>query len=153
MIEAAYHTNCFDSLRRRFEQNQEDCTFTVLAILPTATENIIEALPVEQALAELQAEKSARVSRSVGLSEIASTADLPSASGSTIDPAESVTGSSFIHASQIAPSVTSAPTSNPMSDSQALGGSMQVVPKVSKKTKLQLWNDIKIQCMEMADFV
>ena len=27
-----------ENLRRRFEQNQEDCTFTVLAILPTAYE-------------------------------------------------------------------------------------------------------------------
>ncbi|KAM4054743.1 peroxin-3 domain-containing protein [Hirsutella rhossiliensis] len=37
-----------ENLRRRFQQNQEDCTFTVLALLPTATANIISALNTEQ---------------------------------------------------------------------------------------------------------
>src|SRR5687767_12685204 len=61
-----------ENLRRRFEQNQEDCTFTVLAILPTAAENILEAIPVEQILSELQQHKAERLARSVGPSEIAS---------------------------------------------------------------------------------
>ncbi|KAF2866489.1 Peroxin-3 [Massariosphaeria phaeospora] len=60
-----------DNLRRRFEQNQEDCSFTVLAILPTATENIVAALPVEQTLDELQKHKTARLARSGGASSAA----------------------------------------------------------------------------------
>ncbi|KAJ6185750.1 peroxisomal matrix protein importer Pex3-Penicillium chrysogenum [Penicillium mononematosum] len=43
-----------ENLRRRFEQNQTDCTYTVLALLPTAAENIIDALPVEELTKELQ---------------------------------------------------------------------------------------------------
>lgn len=35
------------SLRRRFLQNQEDCSFTIMALLPTLSSQIFEALDVE----------------------------------------------------------------------------------------------------------
>ena len=129
------------SLRRRFEQNQEDCTFTVLAILPTATENILEALPVEQTLSELQKQKVERLSRSVGPSEIA-TSDVQSAPPSvTDDDGKSLTSfqsESYVHASQIGDS----------SSGNGEGGG-DGVPQASqrqKKTKSQLWNEMKISC-------
>ena len=57
-------TNRFGtSLRRRFEQNQTDCTYTVLALLPTAAENVIEALPVEELTKELQKKRAERLAR------------------------------------------------------------------------------------------
>ncbi|RYO78951.1 hypothetical protein DL766_008628 [Monosporascus sp. MC13-8B] len=43
-----------ENLRRRFEQNQEDCTFTVLALLPTATANVLEAMNTEKITLEIQ---------------------------------------------------------------------------------------------------
>merc|ERR1711977_440937 len=43
-----------ENLRRRFEQNQEDCTYTILALLPTATTNILEAMPTESITYEIQ---------------------------------------------------------------------------------------------------
>lgn len=104
-----------ENLRRRFEQNQEDCTFTILAILPTATENILEALPVEQTLSELQKQKAERLSR---ISE------------------------SYVHASQIGDS----------SSGNGEGGG-DGVPQASsrqKKTKLQLWNEMKISSIARA---
>jgi peroxin-3 len=51
------------SLRRRFEQNQTDCTYTVLALLPTAAEDILEALPVEELTKELQKKRAERLAR------------------------------------------------------------------------------------------
>jgi peroxin-3 len=123
------------SLRRRFEQNQEDCTFTVLAILPTATENILEALPVERALAELQRDKAERLARSVGPSEV-STADLPSTPPSIADgDTASLQSSSFVHASRLA-------------DGSAVNGEPTLLssPGRAKRNKVQLWNEIKIQC-------
>lgn len=51
------------SLRRRFEQNQEDCTFTVLALLPTVTENIFAVLETERITFELQQQKAAKLAR------------------------------------------------------------------------------------------
>ncbi|XDG01115.1 hypothetical protein ABKA04_000730 [Annulohypoxylon sp. FPYF3050] len=47
-----------ENLRRRFEQNQEDCTFTVLALLPTATSNILETMNTEKITLEIQQMKS-----------------------------------------------------------------------------------------------
>jgi hypothetical protein len=41
-------------LRRRFIQNQEDCTFTLLALLPTLSAQILTELDVERLTHELQ---------------------------------------------------------------------------------------------------
>lgn len=114
------------SLRRRFEQNQEDCTYTVLALVPTIRDEIISCYPVEQLSGELQKQKAERLARSVGgLSEVAST-DIPSGPPSTIDDGSSLAGS-FVHASQMAESTQ--------------GGQLR-----SKKSKVQLWYDMKVQC-------
>jgi hypothetical protein len=129
------------SLRRRFEQNQEDCTFTVLAILPTATENILEALPVEQTLSELQKQKAERLSRSVGPSEIA-TSDVQSALPSvTDDDGKSLTSfqsESYVHASHIGDSSSG--------NGESGGDSVPQASTRQKKTKSQLWNEMKISC-------
>ncbi|PSK56536.1 Peroxisomal bioproteinsis factor 3 [Elsinoe australis] len=114
-----------ENLRRRFEQNQEDCTYTVLALLPTVRDEVIGAFPVEEISTELQKQKAERLARSVGgLSEVAST-DLPSGPPSAIDDSGSLNGS-FVHASQ-------------MGESSA-GGQLR-----PKKSKVQLWYDMKIQ--------
>lgn len=43
-----------DSLKRRFEQNQNDCTFTIMSLLPTLSEQIFEDMAVEELWAKLQ---------------------------------------------------------------------------------------------------
>lgn len=114
------------SLRRRFEQNQEDCTYTVLALLPTIRDEVIGKYPVEELSSELQRQKAERLARSVGgLSEIAST-DLPSGPPSVAGEGSSMSGS-FVHASQVADSTT--------------GPGLR-----SKKSKVQMWYDMKVQC-------
>ncbi|KAH7117144.1 Peroxin-3 [Dendryphion nanum] len=127
-----------ENLRRRFEQNQEDCTFTVLAILPTATENILDAIPVEQILDELQKHKAERLARSVGPSEVASSA----APSVTDDDGKSLTSfqsEGYVHASQIA---------------NGDGGTGEVgegtAEQKPKKSKAQLWNDMKISSISRA---
>jgi peroxin-3 len=124
-------------LRRRFEQNQEDCTFTVLAILPTAVDNIFEALPVEQLLDELQQQRAERLAKSVGPSEV-STADLSSPPPSTVDngDSKSLASESFVHTSQIAESTV-----------EGSPGKLKPPTISSKKNKTQLWNQMKIDGM------
>ncbi|KAF2093882.1 Peroxin-3 [Rhizodiscina lignyota] len=130
-----------ENLRRRFEQNQEDCTFTILAILPTATENIIEALPVEQTLNELQKQKVERLARSgVAMSEVST--DLPSGPPSLTEiDGKSLTNfsesESYVHASQVAPSETG-------------NGEKADVASQPKRSKVQMWNDIKISSIARA---
>jgi len=108
-----------ENIRRRFEQNQTDCTITVLALLPTLTENILEKLPVEQLTTELQQKRAERLARTAGegQSESSSFRDGDTASMSSFQ-----TGS-FIHTSQMGESIN---------------------PNAPRKTKAQLWNDIKI---------
>ncbi|KAL8647502.1 MAG: hypothetical protein Q9226_006405 [Calogaya cf. arnoldii] len=127
-----------ENLRRRFQQNQEDCTITVLALLPTATENVLEALPVERIAQDLQQKKAERLGRS------ASTLDSPSANASsgpssvTDDNGRSLASlhsGSYVHASQMA------------DPSSATG---EVAQSRSTKSKAQLWNDLKITSITRA---
>lgn len=135
-----------ENLRRRFEQNQEDCTFTVLAILPTATEKILDAIPVERVLEELQRQKAERLARSVGPSEIASSAP-PSVVDTTEDGtrSESVQTESYVHASQVALE-EEGNTASGDSGSVEAGEKEKEKVKLSKKNKAQLWNEMKISC-------
>jgi len=126
------------SLRRRFEQNQEDCTYTVLALLPTFRDEIIAALPAEDITAELQKQKQDRLAKSAGPSEAASS-EFPSAPASTINDDDrgslnSFQSGSYIHASQMTDSGES--------------GSMR-----PRKSKIQLWNDLKITCESCVNMV
>lgn len=117
------------SLRRRFEQNQADCTFTVLALLPTATENILEAFPVEELTQELQRKRAERLARTSGSDVLTSERSSSTAPSVAEEDGKSLTSfqaDSFIHASQLADSTTS--------DEQP------------RRSKAQLWNDVKIFC-------
>ncbi|KUL88119.1 hypothetical protein ZTR_04017 [Talaromyces verruculosus] len=116
-----------ENLRRRFEQNQADCTFTVLALLPTATENILEALPVEELTQELQRKRAERLARSSGSDVLTSEPSSSTAPSVVEEDGRSLTSfqaDSFIHASQLADSTTS--------------------DERPRRSKAQLWNDVKI---------
>ncbi|TKA76854.1 hypothetical protein B0A49_02941 [Cryomyces minteri] len=131
-----------ENLRRRFEQNQEDCTFTVLALLPTIRDEISEQLPVEQITSELQQKKAERLAKSIaGTSDIGS-ADFPSGPPSVGDEdgrsMSSFKSESYVHASQMGES------------SVGVGDGLAHVPHRSKKSKVQLWNDMKIASITRA---
>nr|POE76202.1 peroxisomal biogenesis factor 3 [Quercus suber] len=113
------------------ERNQEDCTYTVLALLPTVRDEIIGALPVEQITEQLQQERQERLRR-IGASE-AATSELPSVPPSVADDDnKSLSSSSFVHASQIDASTADAPSLRP------------------KKSKAQLWQEMKINSVTRA---
>lgn len=119
------------SLRRRFEQNQTDCTYTVLALLPTAAEDILEALPVEELTKELQkkrAERLARLNAGEGTGS-----DLSSVGPSITDDdrrsLSSFQSDGFVRTSQLGESTIEG------------GGSPR-----PKRNKTQLWNEVKITC-------
>ncbi|KAK3073309.1 peroxin [Teratosphaeriaceae sp. CCFEE 6253] len=127
-----------ENLRRRFEQNQEDCTYTVLALIPTIRDEIIGALPVEQITEQLQQERQERLRR-LGASDAASTeypSVPPSVTANDNDDSKSLSSSSYVHASQMAGSVL---------EGAGAGGA----PKV-KKSKAQLWQDMKINAITRA---
>ena len=121
------------SLRRRFEQNQEDCTFTVLALLPTATASILETMNTEKITLEIQQMKST----AKGLRE--SSAGPPSIADTNLteDDAKSSQSESGIHASQIT-------TPSPFAASTESGQQDGAKPRRSKR---QLWDDLTISGM------
>ncbi|RMZ85980.1 hypothetical protein DV737_g214, partial [Chaetothyriales sp. CBS 132003] len=108
-----------ENIRRRFEQNQTDCSITVLALLPTLTDNLLHALPCEQVTHELQQKRAERLARASGdgHSEQSSQRDGDSAS------------------------VASFPTGSYVYASQMMDGAPP------KKSKAQLWNELKISAV------
>ncbi|KAK3048863.1 peroxin [Extremus antarcticus] len=121
-----------ENLRRRFEQNQEDCTYTVLALLPTIREEIIGALPVEQITEQLQQERQERL-RKLGQSD-AGTSEYPSAPGSVTEDTASLQSSSYVHASQMVSNTGDGSTSSSR----------------PKRSKAQLWQEMKIHSVTRA---
>lgn len=109
----------------------------MLAILPTATEEILEALPVESTLNELQQQKAERLAKSVAASDIAST-NAPSAppsvaAGEDDSGSASLTSDSYVHASQI--------TSG---NGASAGNGEGLLKERPRMSKAQLWNELKI---------
>ncbi|VVT54461.1 uncharacterized protein SAPINGB_P004087 [Magnusiomyces paraingens] len=108
-----------ENLRRRFDQNQEDATFTIMALLPGLSADIIDAYPVESITQQLQQKRSA-ASRSVVSAEGA-----PSETGS-----ESVAGA-------MAPTTTTV-------EGEASAVLVETRPRASKS---QLWQELKIEAI------
>ncbi|KPI37774.1 Peroxisomal biogenesis factor 3 [Cyphellophora attinorum] len=106
-----------DNIKRRFEQNQTDCTLTVLALLPTLNENILARLPCEDLTNELTARRAERLARTSGegASESSSLRD-----GDTISMSSLQTGS-FVHTSRV----------------------LESDPNAPPRTKAQLWGELK----------
>ncbi|KAI8952377.1 Peroxin-3 family protein [Xylaria longipes] len=132
-----------ENLRRRFEQNQEDCTFTVLALLPTATANVLETMDTENITLEIQQMKGATRSVRSGESSVAP----PSIADTTLTEEEgksiaSLQSESGVHASQIAPPPIAGTGDGAQDGGQAL--------QKARKTKRQLWDDLTISSITRA---
>ncbi|KAI1212216.1 Peroxin-3 [Annulohypoxylon truncatum] len=130
-----------ENLRRRFEQNQEDCTFTVLALLPTATSNILETMNTEKITLEIQQMKSKSLRNSGE-----SSATPPSIADTTMTEEEGksiVSLESGVHASQL-----SLPPMSSVGDGSQDGS--QVIQRPNRKTKRQLWDDLTISSITRA---
>ncbi|TFB05414.1 Peroxisomal biogenesis factor 3 [Trichoderma ghanense] len=117
-----------ENLRRRFEQNQEDCTFTVLALLPTATGNIVTALNTEQITYEIQQIKSSARS----LKGIQTTSP-PSIADTTLTEDDSKSTISV-------PVELGVPFTSD-------GSQQELAPPRPRKTKRQLWDDLTISAI------
>jgi peroxin-3 len=117
----------------------------VLALLPTATDNIMNELETERITFELQQQKAAKLARNGDPQSSEFGSGPPSITDDDGRSMASLQSESGIHASQMGlPSSTSA------GDGPQDGG--QQVQK-AKKTKLQLWNDLKISCASPLSFL
>ncbi|KAJ5042998.1 uncharacterized protein L3040_004387 [Drepanopeziza brunnea f. sp. 'multigermtubi'] len=128
-----------ENLRRRFEQNQEDCTFTVLALLPTATDNIMGELQTERITFELQQQKAAKLARSGDGQPSEFGSAPPSVTDDDGRSMASIHSESGMHISQLG-----IPSANAAGETSQDGG--QPVQK-ARKSKLQLWNELKISAI------
>lgn len=110
----------------------------MLALLPTATDNIMAELETERITFELQQQKAAKLARTGE----AHPSELGSAPPSVTDDDGrsmiSLQSESGVHASQMG-----LPSASAAGEGSQDGG--QQVSK-AKKSKLQLWNDLKISC-------
>ncbi|KAF9974602.1 peroxin [Actinomortierella ambigua] len=90
-----------ENMKRRFEQNQQDCVFTVLSLLPTLGDQLLHELNVELITAKLQQSRSQRPtpqptpdsSMILPPQKKADDSEATSAGASTEDTAEQANGS------------------------------------------------------------
>ena len=99
----------------------------MLALLPTATERILEVLPVEQITHQLQEKKAARLARSTG--SIVAPSDVSVSAATSVKDDDGMSVKSFA------------------SESVAQGQGPDGEPWQPKKSKAQLWNELKLTCM------
>ena len=134
-----------DSLRRRFEQNQEDCTYTVLELLPAATANIVEAMNTEQITYEIQQMKASGKSAS---SKSTTPPSLPEATATEDDgksAMSSLQSETGVHASQAGQAALPSQLTAP----ERAEAPARLAPASAagpKKTKRQLWGDLTTSC-------
>uniref|UniRef100_L2FHJ9 Peroxin 3 n=1 Tax=Colletotrichum fructicola (strain Nara gc5) TaxID=1213859 RepID=L2FHJ9_COLFN len=138
-----------ENLRRRFEQNQEDCTFTVLALLPSATTSILEAMNTEKITYEIQKMKGQTKSVKSGSGESVSPPSIADTTMTADDDGRSVVSSgvqseSGLHASQM--TVPSAAATS--GEGTAAPGA--AAAQKARKTKRQLWDDLTISSITRA---
>lgn len=141
----------------------------MLALLPTATDGIVDALPVEQLTKELQRKRAERLARLNAGGE-ATGSELSSVSPSLLgDDGKSLSSEGFVHASQTAEALgegagaaatgldgqQQAPLTEqqPESEQQSEQQQQQQPPPQPqpqqpqvKRNKTQLWNEVKISC-------
>ncbi|RKP08592.1 Peroxin-3, partial [Thamnocephalis sphaerospora] len=135
-----------ENLKRRFEQNQSDCLFTVMALLPTLTEQLTEEVNVDALTLRLRQTRPAAPA-STTVTEASNPVDM---------------GSSYVQVEAPAaaegekhPEGTATPAPTPMeagvpsfSAEQAsetpAPSSAEKPPVVDRETKLQIWQEIKL---------
>ncbi|KAK2009826.1 peroxin-3 [Colletotrichum eremochloae] len=137
-----------ENLRRRFEQNQEDCTFTVLALLPSATTSILEAMNTENITYEIQKMKGQTKNLKAGEST-----SPPSIADTTMteDDGRSMISSSVQSESGVHASIVTVPTDGAEGSASQDGGSTAAAAaQKNKKSKRQLWDDLTISSITRA---
>lgn len=136
-------------LKRRFEQNQEDCSVTVLELLPQAVDAIMKDLPVERITAELEKKKATKLARSGSNSgsvkgDPSSAADSPSPSPAPRNDDDNQSLQSFASENFATGGYSveggEGPSSRGSMRSRGGGG----------KSRTQLWNEIKIKSITRA---
>jgi peroxin-3 len=107
-------------------------------LLPTATDNIIHELETERITYELQQQKAAKLARSgeINPSELGS--GPPSVTDDDGRSMASLQSESGVHASQMG-----IPSASIVGEGPQDGGQQA---QKTRKSKLQLWNDLKISC-------
>jgi peroxin-3 len=142
-----------ENLRRRFEQNQEDCTFTVLALLPTATTNILEAMNTEKITYDIQQMKGS-IATTKSVKSIGSTSPPSTTDANTVDedgrsvvslPSHSDSNMSVSQIMGLPP--LEGPKAPAPAPAPAAQESAQPKPR---RTKRQLWDDLTISAITRA---
>lgn len=93
-----------EGLRRRFQQNMQDCTYTIMAYMPTLAGRILEELDVERISLELQKRSKKQVQHDTATSQISNeetdatrnSVTLPSASVISVEAGSPLSGYSHL---------------------------------------------------------
>lgn len=142
-----------ENLRRRFLQNQEDCNFTIMALLPTLSTQIFEEMDVESishALREQNKKPEPAVPPATSEQTESDQGIAPDASVSEEAKAEDVSHSQPTEIRNDPPTDKEVVSDNPPEPASDIKAEPNVVVSEEERRaiKLRLWNEIKHKSFE-----
>lgn len=129
-----------ENLRRRFEQNQQDATFTIMALLPALASDVLEMFPVEKITKELQAKRTEKTTTNNNTS-----INRSPLSDAGVSDISNLTGPTEMTSDQPINTHNREITESSISIKDAEASTLEINIK-QKKSKSELWQDLKIQC-------
>lgn len=139
------------SLRRRFEQNQQDCSFTVVALLGSLGDQILESINVEHITQTLQQARNTPTPspmNSVMMDSTTATTEgsgvLAEGSGVLLGTTQQNGSSEENHSPEESTPLTNGAETNGENGIKTEESNM-LAPPMDKKTKMELWNELKIK--------
>ncbi|KAJ1783251.1 peroxin, partial [Coemansia sp. RSA 2399] len=136
-----------ENIRRRFDQNQRDCLFTIMSLLPELSEQVLREVDVERLIAELRAIHRPQPSRQKPAGDGAS-AKKPREEGESNvwSNNSSNNDSGDGEKAQTNDDVGKKPQrENGSADGSAEVETADKEPEPPRRSKVEIWEDIKIQ--------
>lgn len=123
-----------ENLKRRFEQNQEDASFTIMALLPGLAVRILEKYPVEQITEELKSKRVDRTKLDKSATSLEGSGLISEAGDKPSEQGDGATGTQ----------------QNNENEANGTEDKAAVVAAPEGKSKTELWREIKIYSLTRA---
>ncbi|KAJ1807871.1 peroxin, partial [Coemansia sp. RSA 2598] len=133
-----------DNIRRRFDQNQRDCLFTIMSLLPELSEQVLHEVDVEKLITELRAihvpQKPAASSKAIEKPQSAEARE----GGNNV---WSEQGEQNVRSKEGASDADGEGDANGATDAEAKANAQQpaLAENETRRTKVEIWEDIKLQ--------
>ncbi|KAJ2725170.1 peroxin [Coemansia sp. Benny D115] len=138
---AAKQRTAKEGIRRRFDQNQRDCLFTIMSLLPELSEQVLREVDVERLIAELRAIHTTATPKPAAVHGDTTSVSEQSAGEATAHDGANSDNNVWSKGRELADGASGETDSVKTADVEE---KMQM-PEPRRRSKVEIWEDIKIQ--------